>query len=104
MLVSSRGKIIEFWSRAHTGPICFAQDFDTKVYWPKLKAITKKWGITYDPSQMIPCDDDLLDRNRAEGFALHLPFDGDKLVVADVAFHAHDLRAVVTDFGLAFCT
>lgn len=54
MLVSSRGKIIEFWSRAHTGPICFAQDFDTKVYWPKLKAITKKWGITYDPSQMIP--------------------------------------------------
>ena len=62
MLVSSRGKIIEFWSRAHTGPICFAQDFDTKVYWPKLKAITKKWGITYDPSQMIPCDDDLLDR------------------------------------------
>ena len=42
--------------------------------------------------------------NRAEGFALPVPFDGDKVVVAAVAFHAHDLRAVVTDFGLAFCT
>ena len=49
-------------------------------------------------------DDDLLDRNRAEGFALPVPFDGDKVVVAAVAFHAHDLRAVVTDFGLALCT
>lgn len=49
-------------------------------------------------------NDDLLDRNRAEGFALPVPFDGDKVVVAAVAFHAHDLRAVVPDFGLAFCT
>ncbi len=62
MLVSGRGRMLEFWARAATGPICFTQDFDTKVYWPKLKAITEKYGIKYDPSQMIPCDDDFLDR------------------------------------------
>lgn len=62
MLVSSRGKMVEFWARANDGPICFGQDFDTKVYWPKLKAITEKYGIKYDPTHMIPCDDDLLDR------------------------------------------
>lgn len=62
MLISGRGKMTEFWSRAETGPICFEQEFDRQVYWENLKEITKKYDITYDPSQMIPCDDDFIDR------------------------------------------
>ncbi|WP_018305030.1 monomethylamine:corrinoid methyltransferase [Desulfitobacterium hafniense] len=62
MLISGRGRFMDFWKRAETGPICFRDDFDTKVYWPKVKAITKKYGIEYDPNHMIPCDDEMLDR------------------------------------------
>lgn len=62
MLIGARGKFIDFWSRAVTGPICFEDDFDKKVYWPKLKEITKKHGIEYNPDQMVPCDDDVLKR------------------------------------------
>ena len=49
MRIGARGKFIDFWSRAVTGPICFESDFDKRVYWPKLKKITEKWGIKYDP-------------------------------------------------------
>ena len=37
MRIGARGKFIDFWSRAVTGPICFESDFDKRVYWPKLK-------------------------------------------------------------------
>ena len=62
MRIGARGKFIDFWSRAVTGPICFESDFDKRVYWPKLKKITEKWGIKYDPDHMVPCDDEMLDR------------------------------------------
>lgn len=62
MMIGARGKFIDYWSRAVTGPICFESDFDKKVYWPKLKKITEKYGIQYDPTHVIPCDDDMLDR------------------------------------------
>lgn len=62
MLIGCRGKFTDYWSRAVTGEICFEDDFDKKVYWPKLKAITKKYGIEYNPDQMVPCDDDVLKR------------------------------------------
>lgn len=62
MRIGARGKFIEYWSRAVTGPICFESDFDKKVYWPKLKKITQKHGIEYNPDQMVPLDDDFLDR------------------------------------------
>lgn len=62
MLIGARGKFIDYWSRAVTGPICFEADFDKRVYWPKLKKITEKYGIKYDPKNIVPTDDDLLDR------------------------------------------
>ena len=31
MRIGARGKFIDFWSRAVTGPICFASDFDKRV-------------------------------------------------------------------------
>lgn len=61
-LIGARGKFIDYWSRATTGPICFEAEFDKKVYWPKLKKITEKYGIAYDPKNIVPTDDDLLDR------------------------------------------
>lgn len=62
MLIGSRGKNIEYWSRSITGPICFTDDFDKKVYWPAVKRITKKYDITYNPEQIVPLDDEMLDR------------------------------------------
>ena len=62
MLIGARGRFIDFWSRAVTGPICFEDHFDKKVYWPKLKEITKRWDIKYNPDQMVPLDDDFLRR------------------------------------------
>ena len=45
MRIGARGKFIDFWSRAVTGPVCFEADFDKRVYWPKLKKIAQKWDI-----------------------------------------------------------
>ncbi len=61
-LIGSIGRSIDYWRRATTGPICFVDDFDKKVYWQHLKDVTKKHGIVYDPKQQIPTDDDMLDR------------------------------------------
>ncbi|MBQ2047379.1 MAG: monomethylamine:corrinoid methyltransferase, partial [Schwartzia sp.] len=57
----SKGKFIEYWGRGETGPITFQKEFDTKVYWPRLKELTKKYGIEYAPGKVVPTDDDELD-------------------------------------------
>lgn len=64
MLIGNRCKFIDYWSRATDGEICFVDDFDKKVYWPKLKEITKRWGIEYNPKRQVPtrAEDDMLDR------------------------------------------
>lgn len=62
MLVGARGRFIDFWSRAVSGPICFEDHFDKKVYWPKLQKVTKKYGIEYRPKEQVPLDDDFLKR------------------------------------------
>lgn len=62
MLIGARGKNIEYWSRAETGPICFEDDFDKKIYWPAVKNAVKKYEINYTPDQMVPVDDEMLDR------------------------------------------
>lgn len=72
MLIGARGKFIKYWSRAETGSICFVDDFDKKIYWPKLKEITKRYGIEYRPDQQIPLDDDMLDRLWQAGIDLVL--------------------------------
>ncbi len=61
-MIGARGKLFEFWSRAETGPVCFEDEFYGKVYWQKLKDITQKYEIQYQPKEMIPLDDEMIDR------------------------------------------
>lgn len=61
-MIGARGSFLEHWEKSDTGPICFTDDFDRKVYWPKLKRITENYGIEYRPEEMVPLDDDFLDR------------------------------------------
>lgn len=62
MTTGSKGKFLEYWARAESGPICFRKEFETKVYWPALKRITKKHGIVFDANRLVPTDDAELDR------------------------------------------
>ena len=57
----AKGKFIEYWGRGETGPIAFQKEFDTKIYWPRLKELTKKYNIEYAPGKVVPTDDDELD-------------------------------------------
>ncbi|BAL84478.1 putative monomethylamine methyltransferase MtmB [Selenomonas ruminantium subsp. lactilytica TAM6421] len=57
----TKGKFIEYWGRGETGPIAFQKEFDTKIYWPRLKELTKKYNIEYEPGKVVPTDDDELD-------------------------------------------
>ena len=57
----TKGKFIEYWGRGETGPIAFQKEFDTKIYWPRLKELTKKYNIEYAPGKVVPTDDDELD-------------------------------------------
>lgn len=52
----------EVVKRALTGPICKENDFDLKVFVPKLKEVTKKYGIKYDPKNPVSQDDEAADR------------------------------------------
>ena len=62
MKIGNRSHLVEFWHRAENGPIMFEDDFDKKWFWPKLRDITKKYEIKYDPMKQVPVDDDLIDR------------------------------------------
>ena len=62
MLVGARGRIFDFWQRAESSPITFVDNFDKKIFWPKLKEITKRYEIKYDPMKQVPAireDDDI---------------------------------------------
>lgn len=62
MTTGIKGKMLEVWGRAETGPVCFEKEFDTKRYWPLLKDITKKYGIEWNDTKVVPSDDEELDR------------------------------------------
>ncbi len=72
MTVTSRGKMLDYWARAETGPVCFEKEFDYKRYWPLLKKITKKYGIEYDPKKCVPEDDDFLEALWKAGYEFFL--------------------------------
>ncbi|RLC80909.1 MAG: hypothetical protein DRJ03_09140 [Chloroflexi bacterium] len=55
-------KMWEIMERANTGPFCEADDFNYKVFMPKMKEVIKKYDIKYDPDNPVPSDDDLADR------------------------------------------
>jgi methylamine--corrinoid protein Co-methyltransferase len=60
----------DIWERTETGPICPAKDFDLKVVAAKTRELVKKYEITYDPEQIVPTDDDLIDRIYEAGVEL----------------------------------
>ena len=55
-------KLWQFLDRANTGPFCEVDDFNKKLFMPKMKEVIKKYGIKYDPDQPVNVDDDLADR------------------------------------------
>jgi hypothetical protein len=48
---------LDIYERALKGPIMSEQDFDMKVFIPKLKRVVKAYGIKYDQDNPVPADD-----------------------------------------------
>lgn len=67
-------KMWEIMERASEGPFCEDEDFLYKLFLPKMKQVTRKYGIKYDPARPVPDDDDLADRiwQAAVEFFLHV--------------------------------
>ena len=55
-------KMWEIMERANTGPFCEVEDFNVKIFMPKIKELIKKYEIKFDPDSPVPADDDLADR------------------------------------------
>jgi methylamine--corrinoid protein Co-methyltransferase len=53
---------IEVIDRSLTGPYCLQEEFDLNVFVPKLREVTRKYKIKFDPEIPIPWDDDMADR------------------------------------------
>jgi methylamine--corrinoid protein Co-methyltransferase len=53
---------IEIIDRSLNGPYCLQQDFDLKVFVPKLREVVNKYKIKFNPDIPIPWDDELADR------------------------------------------
>ncbi|MCL4458661.1 MAG: monomethylamine:corrinoid methyltransferase [Chloroflexi bacterium] len=52
----------EVVNRALSGPVCSENDFNLRVFVPKLREVIRKYDIRYDPENPIPADDGLADR------------------------------------------
>jgi len=61
----------EVINRALTGPYYSEKDYNLKVFAPKVKELTKKYEIKYDPKNVIPSDDALADRVFKAGVELY---------------------------------
>jgi methylamine--corrinoid protein Co-methyltransferase len=62
--------LIEIMDRALEGPFTLENDFDLKIFVPKLREVVKKIEIKYDPENPLSCDDDLADRVFKAGIEL----------------------------------
>jgi len=62
--------LIEIMDRALEGPFTPENDFDLKIFVPKLREVIKKYGIRYDSENPLSCDDDLADRVFKAGIEL----------------------------------
>lgn len=81
------GSVYRMWDlfrRAETGPIIRERDFDLKRYWPRLKELIKEYDIKYDPENLVPTDDSLLEDAYNAGMNLLL----------DVGFLCVDSRLI----------
>ena len=48
---------LDIYERALKGPIMSEQDFDIKVFIPRLRKVVKAYGIEYDKENPVPTDD-----------------------------------------------
>lgn len=76
----------DFINRAETGQMIREKDFILKKYWPKLKELVKEYDVKYDPENLVPTDDSLLDDIFQAGMDLLL----------DVGFLCLDTSKVIT--------
>jgi methylamine--corrinoid protein Co-methyltransferase len=53
---------LEVAKRAETGPMSTADDFSMQRVAMKVSALEKKYGLKYDPTVRVNCDDDVADR------------------------------------------
>jgi hypothetical protein len=65
-------RLWQILDRANTGPFCEVEDFNKKIFMPKLKEVIKKYGIKYDPDHPVSDDDDVADRVWQAAFELFL--------------------------------
>lgn len=54
--------MFDVWKRAENGPICPLKKFELKVLYPKVKEKIDRFGIAFDTQQVVPIDDDMIDR------------------------------------------
>src|SRR3989304_6558782 len=57
-----RSRLVEVLYRAETGPIPDESDFERKLVAPTIKRLAKQYALPFDPSTIVPSDDDLADR------------------------------------------
>jgi len=57
-----RSRLVEVLYRAETGPITDESDFERKLVAPTIKRLAKQYDLHFDPSTIVPSDDDLADR------------------------------------------
>jgi methylamine--corrinoid protein Co-methyltransferase len=53
---------VEVCHRLNSGPTVSEKDFDLQVVFPKMREMTQKYGIKYDPQNPVTSDDALADR------------------------------------------
>lgn len=99
---------LEIYRRASTGEICQEKDFDLKRFIPAVRSLVKKYGIKYEPDNVVPSDDDLADRVWQAGRELFLQtgvfcVDTERIIRFDPIeldqALAHAPRDVVVGFG-----
>ncbi len=60
----------EVWKRAETGPICPQSVFELKRLFPTIKKLVKQYGLKYDPQQLLPVDEAMIDNTFKAGVEL----------------------------------
>lgn len=56
--------MVSIWNilrKAETGPISPEKDFILKRYWPRVEELAKEHDIKYDPDNVVPTDETLID-------------------------------------------
>ena len=77
--------LLEIIDRSLDGPFTSENDFDLKIFVPKLREVVKKYEIKYDPENPLSCDDDLADRVFQAGIELF----------ADVGIYCTDTERII---------